>query len=676
MNISQVQIQLESSESTRIHSENGTLTERSSVSESMEDNDYTMYLSSNENGSDRKEIDKKRKRNPKGSTSSTVGSHQQNKKTTYSVKSKIYRHPTQGFKYFLTQDPESTLNEKISKGFFTQSCSEMSEKLWYPTKTDCVELHSTSSNGYVENTKLNSWFTTKIRRDPMKRNSWRTSWPSPTFSVPGSMEKDQISQGNAIQKGAKNKIVVKLMIVQLKILARRKDTNVEIAKKLLDSFGERISVIQEWGKTQKMSKSQKTQIEILECAMVDYISGNFDNSEDIGILFQQQEDLSRDLLYKLKVTENHTKRANNIRVLPIDPVSKSRLRKNMVASRKIFNTAVHLSNILGDSGKETTLRDRCVRTKFVNDDLKNISEHVRQKAFDKFSSSKNSCTELGGRLGFISRKKDTSWVGFQKRDCVVKDDTLFIHKGKNQMVLRLGENVEDGEPECDIEVTESFGIFKVRFTYIHQFVNQMAPDIKTSRVCALDMGERTFGTLYDPDGTIAFLGTDANDKVKSRLRVIYKLRNGLKTKLTRNKRIRILKACKRASAKLRNLIKEMHNRLANWLVSNYDLVLIGKLGIGVMKAKRKGKKVLQSMSHYSFRQTLLQRASKNGCSVRVVSEAYTTKQCNKCGYMNLTIGSSEEFSCRNCKVVCHRDVHSGRGIFLRSVSRDVASTRG
>lgn len=76
----------------------------------------------------------------------------------------------------------------------------------------------------------------------------------------------------------------------------------------------------------------------------------------------------------------------------------------------------------------------------------------------------------------------------------------------------------------------------------------------------------------------------------------------------------------------------------------------------------------QALSHYSFRSTLLQKASVNQTSVRVVSEAYTTKQCNQCGYMNWTIGSSEVFSCKNCKVVCHRDVHSGRGIFIRSMS--------
>jgi len=90
--------------------------------------------------------------------------------------------------------------------------------------------------------------------------------------------------------------------------------------------------------------------------------------------------------------------------------------------------------------------------------------------------------------------------------------------------------------------------------------------------------------------------------------------------------------------------------------------------MGVMKSKRFGKRVIQSLSHYSFRRTLLQKATLARKVVKVVSEAYTTKQCNRCGYMNWTIGSSEVFSCKNCKTVCHRDVHSGRGIFIRSLS--------
>lgn len=413
--------------------------------------------------------------------------------------------------------------------------------------------------------------------------------------------------------------------------------------------------------TGALSKAQSNQLESLENAIVLYKSDEH-ITEDLTDLLAQQEELTKNLAEKNVTTEKHVKRAKRVRIVHMDKKTKQTIRKYMTASRKIFNTALDLHN-KGFRGEE--LRKRCVRGKFIHETLRGIPEHVRQKAFDKYSSSMNSSEELGGTLSFISRNKNEAWVGFQKRDCKIKDATT-INIFKN-LGISLSESVDDNI-QCDIEVTQSYGVFYATITENKVYLPENPPDILTSRVCALDMGERTFGTLYDPDGTIAFLGTDVNSKVKNRLRVIYKKRNGLKTKLSSEKRSRVLRACRRASTKLKNMIKDMHRRVADWLVLNYDVVLIGKLGIGVMKCKRKGKRVLQSLSHYSFRRTLLQKATLARKVVRVVSEAYTTKQCNRCGYMNWTIGSSEVFSCKNCGTVCHRDVHSGRGIFIRSLS--------
>jgi len=316
--------------------------------------------------------------------------------------------------------------------------------------------------------------------------------------------------------------------------------------------------------------------------------------------------------------------------------------------------------------EKSVLRKKCVRGKFIPKELLGVPEHVRQKAFDKFSSSLKSSDELGGKLHFISSKKDDAWVGFQHGDCKVSQNILKIYK----MEFGLSEDVSD--VPCDIEITESYGFFNISFVEARTFTKRFPPDIETSRICALDMGERTFGTLYDPDGTIAFLGTDVNKKVKDILKIIYKKKKALKKsyKLEKRKKISLFKSWRKSSLKLKNLIKEMHHRVANWLVHNYDVILIGKLGIGTMKTKRRGKRVLQSLSHYSFRSTLLQKATLKRKVVSVVSEAYTTKQCNHCGYMNWTIGSSEEFTCRNCHVKCHRDVHSGRGIFIKSLGKD------
>jgi len=477
------------------------------------------------------------------------------------------------------------------------------------------------------------------------------------------MEKDQISRGNAIQKSAKNMLVMKLLVVQLRILSVRREQNEHLVNMVIQSVNDRIETIKEYRQSLgRLSKTQEKQLETLTTSLDQFTRDAFHGDDAIDELLQIQDSLINQLAERLLTTDPHVKRAKKVRIVNIDSSHKSQLRRYMKSSRKIFNTAVDLHN-KGFRGEE--LRRRCVRSKFINEDLRKTPEHIRQKAFDKFSSSRASCDSLNGHLAFISRNKDDQWVGLQKSDCVFSGTKLVVF---GKLEIELKESVLEGKPRCDVEITESHGVFYATIMDIRNYNTPASPDISSIRICALDMGERTFGTMYDPDGTIAFLGTDANKRVKQRLRVIWKLRNGLKTKLITSKKRRVKKAVRRASAKLKNLIKDMHHRLANWLVQNYDVVLIGKLGIGVMKAKRKGKRVLQALSHYSFRRTLLQKASVNQTSVRVVSEAYTTKQCNQCGYMNWTIGSSEVFSCKNCKVVCHRDVHSGRGIFIRSMS--------
>ena len=576
-------------------------------------------------------------------------------------KSETLRHPTLGFKYFLTRDRGETSNVKASRGFFRRSCAETSEKLWYPTETDCAELHSNTPNSHVTKTKLNSWFTTKIRKDQTKRNLWRTSWPLPMFSVPGSMERDRVVNGNAIQKSAKNVTVMKLLITQLKILMIS-GCDENLKSQILFQINQRISKIMEYKEsTGSLSKTQQNQLTNFNSSLEIYNSGILP-TESIDKLIKEQDKLTMDLTDKILVTEKHSKRSKRVRIGKLDPSTRSTLRKYMTASRKIFNIALDLHN-KGFKGRE--IHKRCVRSKFIPEELKGIPEHIRQKAYSKFDGSKNSSEELGGRLKFISRKKDESWVEFQKIDCKMKNPTTLSLHGK--LDIKLKEKIDD-RIQCDIVITERFGVFYVTFTDNSMYLPPEPVDINTSKVCALDMGERTFGTLYDPDGKIAFLGTDVNTKVKNRLKVICQKRNGLKTNLSYRKRSKVLKACRRASAKLKNMIKEMHNRLANWLVSKYDLILIGKLSKNAMGTKRRGKRVLQSLSHYSFRRTLLQKATLARKVVKVVSEAYTTKQCNRCGYINWTIGSSEVFTCKNCKIVCHRDVHSGRGIFIRSLS--------
>lgn len=49
-------------------------------------------------------------------------------------------------------------------------------------------------------------------------------------------------------------------------------------------------------------------------------------------------------------------------------------------------------------------------------------------------------------------------MGLQKRDCRVEGTKLKLF---GKVELELKENVDQGEPDCDLEITESGGIFYV-----------------------------------------------------------------------------------------------------------------------------------------------------------------------------------------------------------------------
>lgn len=199
-------------------------------------------------------------------------------------------------------------------------------------------------------------------------------------------------------------------------------------------------------------------------------------AESLADLFKQQDKLTMDLTETIVVTEKHAKRSKRVRVVKLDPETRCVLQKYMTASRKIFNIALDLHN-KGFRGKE--IRKRCARSKFVPETLKTVPEHVRQKAYDKFCSSKSSSEEQGGSLTFISRNKDEAWVGLQKRDCNIKNPTFFHFVWK--LSVGLNDKLDD-HLQRDIEITERFGIFYATITENRVFLRATPVDIKTLRV--------------------------------------------------------------------------------------------------------------------------------------------------------------------------------------------------
>ena len=149
-------------------------------------------------------------------------------------------------------------------------------------------------------------------------------------------------------------------------------------------------------------------------------------------------------------------------------------------------------------------------------------------------------------------------------------------------------------------------------------------------------------------------------------------------------------------------MKELHNVTANYLCKNYDKILIPKFetqqmikrkkktfkeykqskideGITIPEKKVNARKftkqcrlnanvkyVLNTLSHYSFRQHLATKSVEYGCIMKVVTEEYTSCTCTKCGHMS-NIYERRMKECENCKYKIDRDLNGSRNILLKNL---------
>jgi putative transposase len=189
------------------------------------------------------------------------------------------------------------------------------------------------------------------------------------------------------------------------------------------------------------------------------------------------------------------------------------------------------------------------------------------------------------------------------------------------------------------------------------------PDNQRNPVVALDPGVRTFQTLYS-DNLAAKVAQRNFSRIYRLCYVLDKLyfrrkkqhTNGYNTKL------------KRIRWKIKDLISEIHHKLALFLVKTFDLILIPTFETSEMVSKLHSKvaRAMLGWAHYRFKQFLTNKAEEYSCSVIEVNESYTSRTCGKCGKQQ-NIGSKELMKC-SCGLELDRDLNGARNVLLKNIS--------
>ena len=212
---------------------------------------------------------------------------------------------------------------------------------------------------------------------------------------------------------------------------------------------------------------------------------------------------------------------------------------------------------------------------------------------------------------------------------------------------------------------------------------KIAKNIKKDNICSIDPGNKTFLTIYDPEGkTIKICSRDEHLKFNLMKNIIKRkeIHKYINSKFTNtlvneNKeeyiksKAKIKKYYNRLTLRIQHMIKELHYKSANYLCSNYSKILLGKLSIQNITSKdgklcTNEKLFSYAISHDKFRTILKQVALKYGSTVHIVCEGNTSKTCGACGLVK-EIKNKRTYKCENCKAVIDRDVNGARNILIK-----------
>ena len=135
------------------------------------------------------------------------------------------------------------------------------------------------------------------------------------------------------------------------------------------------------------------------------------------------------------------------------------------------------------------------------------------------------------------------------------------------------------------------------------------------------------------------------------------------------KRYHMKRALTRMSARVSNMIDDLHKSSAKYMCENYSTIVIPKLDFHTFKGISKRQKSMTArVAHCRFVDYLRNKSKQyENNNVIVVDEAYTSKTCSRCGHWHAKLGALKEFVCPNCHIELGRDENAVYNILMKTI---------
>jgi IS605 OrfB family transposase len=145
------------------------------------------------------------------------------------------------------------------------------------------------------------------------------------------------------------------------------------------------------------------------------------------------------------------------------------------------------------------------------------------------------------------------------------------------------------------------------------------------------------------------------------------------TKVKAKTRKRHHKDCNRLRLRIRNLVDELHHKVARFFVENFEVILLPTFEVSEMvlrsgrKIKSKSVRQMLTWSHYRFKMFLKSKAFEYGKPVIDCCEAYTSKTVSWNGELIDNLGGKKVIKSEIGGQQMDRYLNGSGGFFLRAL---------
>ena len=365
---------------------------------------------------------------------------------------------------------------------------------------------------------------------------------------------------------------------------------------------------------------------------------------------------SRTFQIEFTDSENTVQRSRKIRAYPTQEQKKI-LSNWFGASRFAYNKTVEFLK-----QPDTKAQWKAIKTDLLHD----LPEWLKEVPYQIKSIAIRDCCQAVSN----AKKKFKQTGKFQEvkfRSKKRGDNNLFIpqsavsENGVYHTILGKLKTAEPlWKPLHDCRMVLQNGRY---FVIVPIDVAVKRPENQRLSACALDCGVRTFQTVFSKE-LILKVGEHDFQRI---FRYCYAL-DKLISRKKKERSNKFNKAVQRIRWKVRDLIDEIHNKLALTLCRLFDVVFIPSFETHdmVSKLKHKTSRAMLGWAHYRFKMKLKSKAEEYSCKVMDCTEEYTSKTCGNCGKIN-TIGGKEVWTCKHCGCVHDRDINGARNILFKQM---------